>query len=277
MHKLFPNSHFFDFETIRILGTAVYGGADAAEVMEAVGQIKSEDPVSWETAWRVQAERAEALSEEACQRGDRDAARRNFLKAASYTRASGYMYTSSLGESGELVQDSRALPVSEKVGKLFRQAVPLMEGQVHSLSIPYEEYALPGYLYLPPEGRGIPGRSKIPILLVCGGADSCQEELYFMNPAAGPGLGYAVVTFDGPGQGLMLRKYGLEMRPDWETVTGSVINHLASFSAAHPELDLDMECIAVSGASMGGYYALRAASDPRVRACVAIVSFPLFT
>ena len=98
-----------------------------------------------------------------------------------------------------------------------------------------------------------------------------------MNPAAGPGLGYAVVTFDGPGQGLMLRKYGLEMRPDWETVTGSVINHLASFSAAHPELDLDMECIAVSGASMGGYYALRAASDPRVRACVAIVSFPLFT
>ena len=272
MHKLFPKSHFFDFETIRILGTAVYGGADAAEVLEAVGQIKPEDPVSWETAWHIQAERAEALAQEACQRGDCDAARRNFLKAANYTRASGYMYTSSPGDSGELVQDSRALPVLEKVGELFRQAIPLMEGNVHTLSIPYEEYSLPGYLYLPPNARRIPGRPKIPILLVCGGADSCQEELYFMNPAAGPGLGYAVVTFDGPGQGLMLRKYGLEMRPDWETVTGGVIDHLYAFSKAHPELDLDTESISVSGASMGGYYALRAASDPRVRACVAIVS-----
>ncbi|KAI0109878.1 alpha/beta-hydrolase [Daldinia grandis] len=273
MHKLFPHSGFFDFEAIRILGTAVYGGADAAEVLEAVGHIRSEDPVSWETAWRTQAERAEALAEEARQRGDRDGAKRNYLKAANYTRASGYMYVSSLEESGSLVQDPRALPVLEKVGELFRKAVPLMEGEVCSLSIPYEEHSLPGYLYLPPKERRIPGRPKIPVLLVCGGADSCQEELYFMNPAAGPGLGYAVVTFDGPGQGLMLRRYGLEMRPDWEIITGCVIDHLTAFSTAHPELDLDMESIAVSGASMGGYYALRAASDSRIRACVAIDPF----
>lgn len=95
-----------------------------------------------------------------------------------------------------------------------------------------------------------------------------------MNPAAGPGLGYAVLTFDGPGQGIMLRKYGLEMRPDWEIVTGCVIDCLTAFSEQHPELDLDMDCLAVSGASMGGYYALRAASDARVKACIAIVRSP---
>ncbi|OTB17065.1 hypothetical protein K445DRAFT_58234 [Daldinia sp. EC12] len=273
MHKLFPRSGFFDFETIRILGTAVYGGSDAAEVLEAVGHIKPEDPVSWESAWGTQAKRAEMLAEESFQRGDRDSAKRNYLKAANYTRASGYMYVSSPNESGSLIQDPRALPVLERVGELFRKAVPLMEAEVHSLSIPYEEHSLPGLLYLPPPERRIPDKPKIPVVLVCGGADSCQEELYFMTPAAGPGLGYAVVTFDGPGQGLMLRRYGLEMRPDWETVTGCVIDHLTTFSAGHPELDLDMESISVSGASMGAYYALRAAADSRIKACVAIDPF----
>ncbi|KAI3317091.1 alpha/beta-hydrolase [Xylariaceae sp. AK1471] len=280
MHKLFPHSPFFDFETIRILGTTVYGGADAAEVLEAVGEIKPNDPSSWEKAWSVQATRAEALADEARQHGDRDAARRAYLRAANYTRASGYMYVSSSspswsgdGGGAAMVQDSRALPVSERVGALFRKAIPLMDGRVLTLSIPYKDFSLPAYLYLPPPNSRISGREKIPILVNCGGADSCQEELFFLNPAAGPGLGYAVLTFDGPGQGMMLRRHGLEMRPDWEAVTGSVIDHLVDFSAQNPELELDITSISVSGASMGGYFAMRAAVDPRIKACVSIDPF----
>ncbi|KAK2030519.1 alpha/beta-hydrolase [Colletotrichum zoysiae] len=275
MHKLFPNSPFFDFETVRILGTTVYGGADVAEVLEAVGQIKANDPSSWERAWATQAARSEALAEEAQRRGDRDAARRAYLRAANYTRASGYMYLSSSPVDGAtaMVQDPRALPVAERVGELFRKAIPLMDGAVLALSIPFEDFQLPAYLYLPPNDRRIPGRDKIPILVNCGGADSCQEELFFLNPAAGPGLGYAVLTFDGPGQGMMLRRYELEMRPDWETVTGCVIDHLVEFSVQNPNLELDVNCISVSGASMGGYFALRAAVDPRIKACVSIDPF----
>ncbi|KAI1505450.1 Alpha/Beta hydrolase protein [Biscogniauxia marginata] len=272
MHKLFPGSPFFDFETIRILGTTVYGGADVAEVLEAVGQIKPDDPISWEEAWRVQAERAMILAEEARTSGDRDAARRAYLRASNYTRASGYMYVSTWADGGSLVQDPRALPIAERVGELFRTAMTLMDGETHLLSIPFEDYVLPGYLYLPPRDRRIPGR-KIPILVNTGGADSCQEELYYLNPAGGTGMGYAVLTFDGPGQGIMLRKYGLEMRPDWEAVTTRVIDRLEGFAAEHPKLELDLDRIAVSGASMGGYYALRAAADPRVKACVAIDPF----
>ncbi|KAK2003778.1 hypothetical protein LX36DRAFT_706863 [Colletotrichum falcatum] len=63
MHKLFPSSTFFDFETIRILGTTVYGGAEAAEVLEAVGDIKPNDPITWEKAWSNQAARAELLAQ----------------------------------------------------------------------------------------------------------------------------------------------------------------------------------------------------------------------
>ncbi|KAI0428567.1 Alpha/Beta hydrolase protein [Xylaria sp. FL1042] len=272
MHKIFPKSGFFDFETVRILGTTAYGGADVAEVLEAVGQIKSDNPESWEEAWRRQAHRAEKLADEARQNGDRDAALRGYLRASNYTRASGYMYVSTLNEDGDIVQDARALPIAEKVGHLFRRAMSFMEGETRVLSVPYNDYVLPAYLYLPPESRRIPGR-KIPILVNTGGADSCQEELYYLNPAGGTGMGYAVITFDGPGQGIMLRKYELEMRPDWEVVTGSVIDYLETYSAQHPELDLDLNSIAVSGASMGGYYALRAASDERVKACVSIDPF----
>jgi hypothetical protein len=41
---------FFDFETVRVLGMAPHGGADVAEVLEAVGKIKDEDANSWERA-----------------------------------------------------------------------------------------------------------------------------------------------------------------------------------------------------------------------------------
>ncbi|KAI5928467.1 alpha/beta-hydrolase [Camillea tinctor] len=276
MHKLFPSSPFFDFETIRILGTTAYGGADVAEVLEAVGQIKPNDPTSWATAWTTQAERATRLAEEARASGHRDAARRAYLRASNYTRASGYMYVSSRApDGGTLAQDPRALPAAERVGALFREAVRLNDpdahGEMRLLPVPFEDYVLPAYLHLPPRGRRVPG--GVPVLLNTGGADSCQEELFYLNPAAGPGLGYAVLTFDGPGQGIMLRKYGLEMRPDWEAVTARVIDRLEVFARENPKLELDLERIAVSGASMGGYYALRAASDPRVKACVAIDPF----
>lgn len=64
MHHFFK-SEWFDFETVSILGTAPYGGADTAEVLEAAGQIKDGDAGSWQAAWAEQARRAEALAEEA--------------------------------------------------------------------------------------------------------------------------------------------------------------------------------------------------------------------
>ena len=266
MHRFFKG-RFFDFEAVRLLGEAVYGGADVAEFLEAIGEIRDNDPVSWHRAWQKQAERAEALAEQASKDGDVVAARRAFLRASNYIRASGYLFIN------RPVQDSRALPIAEKVIQLFKKAAKLHDGAVHFLEIPYEgKYKLPGYLYLPPPARRLPDQ-KIPVVINCGGADSIQEELYYLNPAAGPDQGYAVVTFDGPGQGITLKRHGLTMRPDWEVVTRQVLDHVTDYSDAHPELELDLDRLSVSGASMGGYYALRAASDARIKACVAIDPF----
>ena len=63
------------------------------------------------------------------------------------------------------------------------------------------------------------------------------------------------------------------MRPDWEVVTSAVIDHVCELAQRYPELDLDVECIALAGASMGGYFALRGAIDARVQACVSVDPF----
>ncbi|PGH19022.1 hypothetical protein AJ79_00056 [Helicocarpus griseus UAMH5409] len=263
MHQFFPGV-FFNFETVRILGMARYGGADVAEVLEAVGKIKHSSAESWHDAWEEQAEKALAIAKEARACGNRTAARRALLRAANYTRASGYMFTG----DGSLSPDPRTLSISEKSASIFHQATQLFDHPVKRLQIPYEDMTLEGYIYLPSHENRIGG--KIPIVIANNGADSTQQEIYFIHPAAGPELGYAVVTFDGPGQGLALHRDGLRMRPDWETVTGAVLDHLESIAGEQPELELDLDRVAIAGASLGGYFALRAAADPRVKAVVAI-------
>lgn len=264
MHHFFK-SPFFDFEVVRILGMTAHGGAEVAEVLEAVGQIKDADPKSWERAWTTQAVHAAALAEQAQKSGDRVACRQAYLRASNYTRASSYMLT---GE-GPNRPDPRLGEICERVHALFRRAAPLLDCEVRFVDIPFERGTLPGHLYLPAAGDKLPGR-KIPLLISTGGADALQEELYYLHPSAGPHLGYAVLTFEGPGQGLTLRRDNIKMRPDWEVVTNAVLGFLESYSIAHPELALDTARIAIAGASLGGYFALRGASDPRIKACVAL-------
>ena len=265
MHHLFKNE-WLDFETIRILGTAPHGGADVAEVLEAVGEIKTVDPARWQTAWATQARRAEALADEASNSGDPKSARQAYLRASNYTRASGYLL---IGDGPDR-PDPALVHVVEKVSELFKKAVVLFEYPVHFLDIPYGSGPpLPATLYLPPPSRRLPG--KIPVLISNGGADALQEELYYMHPSLGPDLGYAVLTFEGPGQGIVLRKHNRKMRADWEVVIKHVIDALEAYATSHPDLELDVERIAIAGASLGGYFALRAVTgEARLKACVAL-------
>ncbi|KAK6064315.1 alpha/beta hydrolase [Seiridium cupressi] len=265
MHQLFRGS-FFNFEAIRILGFTRSEGADIAECLEAVGQIRENDPVSWQAAWSAQAEWADQLARDAHGDGNKAAARGALLRAANYTRASAYMLTGSqMGQS-----DPRVVPILQRSARLFRSATQLLECIVYPLEVPYEdgEISLPAYLYYPNASSRLAG--KVPLVINIIGADSTQEEQYFMFPAVGPDLGYAVLTFEGPGHGLILHEHGVAMRPDWEVVIGDVLDFVHKFVGDHAELDIDLERVAVAGASLGGYLALRAAADDRCKACIAI-------
>ena len=266
MHRVFK-SVFFQFEFLRILSMAPFGGADIAECLAAAGGIRDLDANSWNKAWHTQAEKAESLADEASVHGDQVSARRAYMRAANYFRAAGYMFDG----RPESPNRDQVLAYSERAVSNFFRGASLLPGKVIPIKLPFDDdLALPGYLYMPQSLARLPG--KIPVLVVMNGADSIQEEMYFINALA-PDAGYALLTFEGPGQGMVLRRHKRSMRADWEVVVGKVLDFLEAFASDHSDLELDLGRVALAGATMGAYFALRGAADPRVKACVAIDPF----
>ncbi|POS79312.1 alpha/beta hydrolase [Diaporthe helianthi] len=260
MHQFF-SSPFYNFELTRILGTTGSGGCDVADFLEAVGEIKKHDPESWYRAWWKQAARASQAATDASCHGLAPLAKAAYLRAANYYRAAPYMLSN---------LDRRVLKCSELSAEHFEKATHFMEGRVLSVAFHFNNIEFPGRLFLPPEAKRLRNEQKTPLLINCGGADSTMEELYFVYGMVGPELGYAVLNFDGPGQGLTLKRDGIAMRPDYEKVLACVLDRIWALDKERPDCNLDLDRVCVAGISMGGYIALRtAAAEPtRVSACI---------
>ncbi|KAJ5351383.1 alpha/beta-hydrolase [Penicillium brevicompactum] len=259
----FSPSFMFDFELTRILGSASSGGCEVGEFKSAVGKIKKHDPESWHAAWKEQGERAKRIGDEAAAAGFRVPARNAYLRASNYFRASAYMFPN---------EEPRVISFSERSIKNFQRAAELIDGEVVFAEIPYEDGAtLTGWLCMPPTQAKVAG--KTPVILYAGGADATKEELYFLYGHTGPQLGYAVLCLEGPGQGMLLKKSKIPLRPDFEVIADYVLNYFVDLADSRPELGLDLDRIAVAGAATGGNFALRAATDARVKACVAVDPF----
>ncbi len=257
-------SKFFNFELLRALHAAPFQAADIGECLEAAATVKDGNVESWYQGWQVAAEKTLALAKEAALNNDKEAERWCLLRSWNYLRASeSLLHTDCL--------DPRLLSVSEKAVTVYRKGMRLLDSDVICLEIPYEDYHLPAYLYMPTTTSKAPG--KIPVIINTPGFDSSQEELYLFVAAGARTRGYAVLSFEGPGQGLVLRKLKKHMRPDWEVVTSTVIDFLEEYSSKHASLDLDMSRLALAGNSLGGYFVLRGAADPRVKACLSVDGF----
>lgn len=177
-------------------------------------------------------------------------------------------------------EDPRHLEAVSQSAALFRRATALLDSPVEILEIPFGDDGaiLPAYLFLPPKGPEGDKSGKIPVLVQVQGFDTIQEEFYHFTVAGGLPRGYAVLTFDAPGQGMVLRRkeHRLHLRGDFEVVMKAVLDALWSHAASSPVCkNLDLHRVAVSGNSMGAYFALRAAAfEPtRVKACIASDSF----
>lgn len=126
------------------------------------------------------------------------------------------------------------------------------------LDIPYKDTTLPAIFYKP-------DRSSTPraTLIYQTGFDGTMEELY-PGASAANRRGLNCLTFEGPGQGRVIREQGLPFRHDWEKVVTPVVDYVLS------RADVDPERVALMGVSMGGYMAPRAAAfEYRLAACIA--------
>jgi pimeloyl-ACP methyl ester carboxylesterase len=242
----------FDYQTLRALAYAPFGGSEAGEVFVTTERIAEGDTEAWYDEWRATAQRVERLAAEAADEGRDRTARGASLRAHTYYRTAEFFLPS---------DDPRRPATYDRSRACFREGVDRLDTPVKRLAIPYEDTELPGYLFRPAASTDGPH----PTVVCLGGFDSLAEELYFLcGVPEALARGYAVVLFEGPGQGAPLREQGLTARPDWEHVVGPVLDHLADTPG------LDDSRVGLVGVSFGGYYAPRAAAfDERIGAVVA--------
>lgn len=249
MHLVFSDQTF-SFELLRTLSYAPFGGADIGECLSTAYRIEEGNFESWYSEWYKTAERIHAHAEQSLAQGKRVSARENFLRASNYYRTAEFFLHGNPA-------DPRILETWGKSRHSFIHATKLIDTHVEQVKIPYEGTFLPGYFYRVDE-------LKRPTLLIHGGFDSTQEELYFEVVVSALERGYNCLTFEGPGQGAVIREQQLPFRHDWEKVVTPMVDYLES----RPEVDANR--IVLMGISLGGYLAPRAAAfEHRLAACIA--------
>jgi dienelactone hydrolase len=239
----------FSFQLLRVLGNVASRQADAGECLAVADRITEGDFQSWEREWRRAAERIEATADACLAAGHRVSASDAYFRATNYFRAAEFYLH---GDTS----DPRIRELSERSARCFKAALGVSGKRHEHVLIAYEGTTLPGIFYPASEDRGR-------TLIVQTGFDGTIDGLFPYAQAAAR-RGWHCLTFEGPGQGLVIRQQGLPFRPDWEKVIGPVVDYLT----ARP--DVDAERIALIGVSFGGNLAPRAAAfERRLAACVA--------
>ena len=216
------------------------------EILETVKGITEGDAQSWYTAWAATADRVLALAERT---------QDPLSKGGAYMRASTYQRTSEF----LLPPDDPKHPESfEKTCSYFVKGLDTLGVRYERITVPYGAGNLRALYYPGPQGA-----ETKPLIMFGGGFDSILEEYYPNFAEAAFERGYSVLTYEGPGQGQALRKYGLTYTPEWEKpVTAALYEFLHTH--AKPSK------IVLIGMSMGGYYAPRAAAfEERIDGVVA--------
>ena len=236
----------YNFEAVRVLNDVAAAGGDSSEALQAVALVKGGEAESWYAAWLAAGDRTLARSQhtnDAQSRGDA------LLRAHTYYRTAEFFLSP---------DDARRSDTYRKNVAAFYQGLDSLGVVYERSAIAYGSHHLSAVYY--PGPAGADGR---PLLVVVGGYDSTLEELYLGIAAAAHQRGYSVLTYEGPGQGAVLREQGLTMQADWEKPNAAVLD---AFLSNHPK----PRKIVLLGESLGGYLAPRAAAfDTRIDGVVA--------
>ena len=246
-----PEDFWFSYQFRRGLGETQEGGGAVSEVMQAGSRIIAGDAESWHREWTVIARRNHERGDMEFVRGHVRTAMNCWLRAANYYREAEFWLDP---------RDPRRLFTFDACETVSKQFFTRLTPPGEVVEIPYENgVSLPGYFIRSPTGG-----AKQPVLISFGGLDSFKDELWFMTGRGAVQRGMSVLLVDGPGQGGTLRRHGVTTRFDYEVPVGKCIDGLVARAA------VDAARIAVSGSSLGGYYAARAgAMEPRLAACIA--------
>ncbi|MFZ9439331.1 MAG: alpha/beta hydrolase family protein [Hylemonella sp.] len=238
----------------RALGETQEGGGSVSESFQAASRMVPGDLDSWHQEWMHVAKRNDQRGDEAIAAGHIRTAMNCWLRAADQFRSAEFWLAS---------DDPRRLPTFDRCEAASQKWLRHLNPPGEVVEIPYENGKfLPAYFIKSP-AYGMDDKVRQPVLISVGGLDSFKDELWVMTGRGAVQRGIAVLLVDGPGQGGALRRQHIVSRHDYEVPIGRCIDWLEKRS------DVDQRRIAVSGSSMGGYYAARAgAREHRLAACI---------
>lgn len=273
--QVMPQLPWAAFQVQALLGGTVYGAAEPGEIFNVLNTLNSTDVLGnvtqyedsvldvfdiWRDAWVDLADRLVASS---------DASRlSDEARASMLYRASQYYFISQwpfpVSEGG--------LRAAENSTKAFDEYLKNLEKArgyaVEYLDIPFSNGTtsvdLPGVFITPDPSK------KLPLVIVNTGTDYPKEAIFPLGGSQSLENGYAVLIFDGPGQGRVKRQEPyMPLVPAWETVIESVISEVKN----NPNVEkfVSMDTIALWGVSLGGYLVGQACSvlpKDLVKACI---------
>jgi len=246
-----PEHPWLSYQFRRGLGETQEGGGAVSEVFQAASKMIPGDYESWHKEWLHIAERNmnKALAEEKL--NHIRTAMNCYLRAADYYRQAEFFLKP---------DDPRRLPTFEKMEACSKGFISNLNPAGEAVDIPYENgVSMCAYFVRAP----FPVKRQ-PVLICMGGLDSIKDEMWFMQAHGALQRGISVLMIDGPGQGGTLRRHHMPNRVDTEVPIGRCIDWLEKRD------DVDASRIAISGSSLGGYYAARAGCyEPRLAACIA--------
>lgn len=246
-----PDHPWLAYQFRRALGETQEGAGAIGECFRAASRMIPGDLESWYREWLEVADRNRVRGDTSEAAGHVQTAKNCWLRAANYYRSAEFYLDA---------DDPRRLAAFTRCEECFQKAGGYFDPPAERVEVPYVDgHTLPGYFIRSPHARG-----PQPVLIAFGGLDSFKEELYFMVGRGALARGISCLLMDGPGQGAALRRLRIRTRFDYEVPIGRCIDFLEARD------DVDPTRIAVSGSSLGGYYATRGACfEHRIAAVVA--------
>jgi 2,6-dihydroxypseudooxynicotine hydrolase len=221
------------------------GGVPVTDFLEVAYSIDRWD--DWCRAWSERAALHEATGRECLANNQNASAAAHLVTASVEYHFAKFLFTHD-------VKQMKAAHM--KAVECRTLALPHMTPPGERVAIPFEGKYMYGNLRKPVGAVG-----KQAVILIIAGMDSTKEEQHYYEQLF-LDRGIATLAFDGPGQGE--GEYDWPIRHTFEEPVAAVIDWVEK------RADLDGDRVGISGSSMGGFYAPRAAAfEKRVKAAIA--------
>ncbi|MFF4348751.1 alpha/beta hydrolase family protein [Streptomyces sp. NPDC001530] len=243
----------FNFSGLLALGAAGQGSGEVGEVLTAVNAINKAG-LSSQTYVETFRKLGDQLMK--APEGDKpgtETSRFRVLRASQYYAQALFFVLGSEDPGSE-----------EQLYKAGRGAwdtfCKLSDPAPVTANVPYQKTPLPVWFFRPDDS----GRQR-PTVILTNGSDGQNVDMWTYGVSAALERGWNALVYDGPGQGQLLFVDRVVFTPRWETVVTPLVDWLAARS------DVDTDRIALTGLSMGGDLAPRAAAfESRIAALVAM-------